>query len=604
MPRDVVAKPFIVALILILGACNDGGNSGNALFNESFEVSLQVGEGGTLDKTDAIVGAGTFVDFTISPDTGYAVASATGCNGQLSGNIYRTGAITTDCQVAVTFSNEASAVTLDYEPIKVFSFTWEDTIDATHYVLMENQDGSSGFTQIGEDIPADTESYQHIVPLHTRTNAQYFLQTCFAYGCNDSAVVNVEGSLLGSIGRIDPDRLSPSFGQTVTMSADGNTLAVASPNDQLETMDVECDPVSPIPLAGSGSVYVFTRNGSVWAQQAVLQPSNPCEVRFGRSISISADGNRLAVGTSGTRIANEFMGFRDLPEEFAGDVYVFQRNGTHWQLDAALRASNPDSHDGFGQSVELSADGNTLAVSAPRERSAASGVNGDQNDNSGFAVGAVYVFERLENTWVEQAYLKSGAEIIDRRFFGFQLGLSGQGDTLVASGISEFFVFERSGEQWRQTAIESLNGFASAIDIDFSGDVIIAGDSARPGGGVAYLYTRVNGDWSQQATIIASNADANDRFGERVAVSADGMTLLIGATVEAGNARGLAGDESDNSLSVAGAAYVFQSKGGSWIQQAYVKSRDTAARDFFGRSLSLSGDGTTLVVGGGGVYLY
>jgi hypothetical protein len=70
-----------------------------------------------------------------------------------------------------------------------------------------------------------------------------------------------------------------------------------------------------------------------------------------------------------------------------------------------VKASNTGSSDVFGYSVALSADGNTLAVGAYGEASNATGVNGDDTDNSASASGAVYVFARTGSTWAQQAYV-------------------------------------------------------------------------------------------------------------------------------------------------------------------------------------------------------
>ncbi len=79
----------------------------------------------------------------------------------------------------------------------------------------------------------------------------------------------------------------------------------------------------------------------------------------------------------------------------AGAAYVFTRDsGGVWTQQAYVKASNTDAFDDFGQSVALSDDGNTLAVGAIDEDSAATGVNGDQADNNSARAGAVYVFHR------------------------------------------------------------------------------------------------------------------------------------------------------------------------------------------------------------------
>ena len=81
---------------------------------------------------------------------------------------------------------------------------------------------------------------------------------------------------------------------------------------------------------------------------------------------------------------------------------------------------------------------------------------------------------------------------------------------------------------------------------------------------------------AQQAYLKASNTDAGDGFGESVAVSGD--TVVVGASGEASNAKGVNGDQNDNSALYAGAAYVFVRNGTTWSQQAYLKASNTDAR--------------------------
>src|ERR687891_1856882 len=84
---------------------------------------------------------------------------------------------------------------------------------------------------------------------------------------------------------------------------------------------------------------------------------------------------------------------------------------------AYIKASNADAYDHFacgggnqghrGDSIAISRDGNTMAVGAPYESSNARGINGNQNDNSMYAAGAVYVFTRQGDAWAQQAYVKA-----------------------------------------------------------------------------------------------------------------------------------------------------------------------------------------------------
>ncbi|MCZ7599559.1 MAG: FG-GAP repeat protein [Gammaproteobacteria bacterium] len=99
--------------------------------------------------------------------------------------------------------------------------------------------------------------------------------------------------------------------------------------------------------------------------------------------------------------------------------------------------------------------------------------------------------------------------------------------------------------------------------------------------------------WRSRAYLKASNTGANDWFGRSVAVSGD--TVVVGASGEGSAATSVDGDESNNSASSSGAAYVFVRDGTTWSQQAYLKASNTGAGDNFGYSVAVSGD--TIVVG-------
>nr|WP_053233931.1 FG-GAP repeat protein [Nonlabens ulvanivorans] len=127
-------------------------------------------------------------------------------------------------------------------------------------------------------------------------------------------------------------------------------------------------------------------------------------------------------------------------------MYVFIRTGTSWIQQAYIKASNTDPSDLFGRAVTLSSDGNTLAVGANEEDSNATGINGNQNDNSNNRSGAVYLFTRIGTTWSQQAYIKaSNTEVGDQ--FGESITLSGDGNTMAIGGAS-FEDSNATGNQW------------------------------------------------------------------------------------------------------------------------------------------------------------
>lgn len=101
---------------------------------------------------------------------------------------------------------------------------------------------------------------------------------------------------------------------------------------------------------------------------------------------------------------------------------------------------------------------------------------------------------------------------------------------------------------------------------------------------------------AQQAYVKASNSASNDNFGLSVAISGD--TAVVGAPGEDSASTGVNGNQTDNSASGSGAAYVFVRSGTSWSQQAYLKASNTAAGDAFGSAVSISAD--TIVIGAPG----
>ena len=135
-------------------------------------------------------------------------------------------------------------------------------------------------------------------------------------------------------------------------------------------------PVGGLPQAGA--VYVFVRDGTNWTQEAYLKASNTDgSDQFGYSVSLS--GDTLAVGASredsnGTGVNSATQA--DNSAFNSGAVYVFLRSATDWSQQAYIKASNTSANDWFGLSLDLSADGDTLAVGAMYEDSIASGIDG------------------------------------------------------------------------------------------------------------------------------------------------------------------------------------------------------------------------------------
>ena len=259
------------------------------------------------------------------------------------------------------------------------------------------------------------------------------------------------------------------FGYSVAISNDGNTVAVGAP-------------VQGNYNSSEGAAYIFTRSGTTWSQQAKLQPSNIANTDFfGEAISLSHSGNDLIVSNG--------------PYVRAQSAYIFTRSGTTWSQQAELQAGDVTGQSEFGQSVSISAYGNTAIVGSAGPENAAT---------SGFA----YIFTRSGTTWSQQAKLEASDATLE-------------------------------------------DGFGRSVDIDQFGDIAIVGapyeETGATHAGSVYIFTKsATGSWTQTKKIQASDVTANGKFGESVSISWDGSVAIVGGT-EYNSSSGVTG----------GAAYIF-----------------------------------------------
>ena len=369
------------------------------------------------------------------------------------------------------------------------------------------------------------------------------------------------------------------FGFTVALSGDGNTLAVNANFEDGGAAGIngnQSDESAP----GAGAVYVFARGGATWTQQAYIKASNIGEGdRFGYALALSDDGHTLAAGAIGEdSISTGASGNPgDNSAEQAGAMYVFTRAGGAWSQQAYLKASNTQAGDMFGFCAALSGDGNTMGVCGYDEDSSAEGVGGDQLDNRSNGSGAVYVMARNGGAWRQQAYVKA-SNTTTQGAFGAAIALSADGSTMAVASVDE----------------DGLNPGVGAVpwqaDRNAPDRTRIAEDSA----GAVYVYGRRGEEWTFQAYIKSSNIRANDTFGTRLALSADGSVLAAGAPQQPGGGTGVTPSATASSAPESGAVYVFVRETGKWRQDAYIKAPDAAEYDLFGSAVSLSGNGRLL----------
>ena len=286
------------------------------------------------------------------------------------------------------------------------------------------------------------------------------------------------------------------------------------------------------PLVGfADNVFAYAVQGSISVQTVTVMVDAPADV------SLTVNGQALVSGVASAPVALN-LGKNLLTIVATGPggqaTYTITVTRELGEQDAYVKASNTNTGDHFGSPMAISGD--TLVVSAAYESSNATGINGNQADNSMLQSGAVYVFIRSGGVWSQQAYLKASNPGW-QDYFGYSVAISG--DTIVV------------GARFESSNATGINGDQT-------------NDKAKMSG-AAYVFVRSGTIWSQQAYLKASNTDKDDQFGWSVAISGD--TVVVGAVGESSKASGVNGDQADNSLTLSGAAYVFVRTGSTWTQQ-------------------------------------
>lgn len=332
-----------------------------------------------------------------------------------------------------------------------------------------------------------------------------------------------------------------------SVAVDGDYAAVAAPWD------------------GAGSVYVFSRVGGAWTQQAKIDApaAMTSGARFGYAVALASD--RLVVGA---------------PLAGTGHAFVYSRVGAAWSLEQALVAPGVATGEQLG--VAVATDGTTTVVGARYE------------DDGARPGGAAHVFVRSGTTWTHQQRLH-GSDQAAGDDFGSAVAVDGT--TAVVGAIfhtspgfaGAAYVFTRSGATWSQQAklvasdAAPLDQFARSLALD--GDLVVVGAPQNQitlfNEGAAYVFTRSGGTWSQTTRLVGATPVANDQLGYSVALF--GEVVALGARFD------------DTRATDAGAVAFFERTSAGWLTRAERTAPDGAAGDRFGDSVALSAD--TLVVG-------
>ncbi|TNF70247.1 MAG: DUF4347 domain-containing protein [Gammaproteobacteria bacterium] len=362
---------------------------------------------------------------------------------------------------------------------------------------------------------------------------------------------------------IDGEAATDNFGVSTTISDNGNRIAVGAWNN---------DGTGP----DAGHVRVYDWNGSAWIQAEIDIDGEAAGDRFGRSVTLSADGNRLAVGA----VSNNGNGAD------SGHVRVFDWDGSNW-IQVGVDIDGEAAADNFGTEVSLSSDGSRLAIGAVG------------NDGNGAGSGHVRIFEFNGTSWIQV-----GADI-DGEAAGDQLGasvsLNAAGDRVAVGGYLNdgngadsgyVQVYDWNGSAWVQAGVD-IDGEAaqdrSGLEVSLSSDgnrlAINAPQNDGNGGnsGHVRIYDWNGFTWVQAGVDIDGEA-AGDSLGASVVLSNDGNRVAIGASKNDGN-----GTDS-------GHLRIYDWDGSNWVQLG-IDIDGEAAADRFGSSAAISADGSRVIIG-------
>jgi len=346
------------------------------------------------------------------------------------------------------------------------------------------------------------------------------------------------------------------YGGAVSLSADGSVLAIGAAT------------AGTVNGFQTGEVRVYQNIDGTWINVGLAISGESNGDLSGTDVSLSADGNILAVGATGT------------------DPYVkvYENIDNVWNQVGATIEGESDS-DQTGRSVALSADGSILAVGASRA-----------NDN-GLEAGQVRVYENVDGTWTQVGEGINGQAEGDRS--GENISLSADGTVLaigsawhdgVGTDVGQVRVFRNTAGAWTQVGAD-INGdvtfdyLGSAVSLSSDGNILAAGAPVN-GAGFVRIFQNIADTWTQIGTDIIGESD-EDFSGTSVALSADGNIVSIGATTNS--------DNGNNS----GQVRAYQNDEGTWTQIGADINGENSG-DFSGAAIATSSDGTVLAIGSPG----
>ncbi len=294
-------------------------------------------------------------------------------------------------------------------------------------------------------------------------------------------------------------------GTSVSLSSDGSIVAIGAPRNDGNGND-------------SGQVRIYENQSGSWVQIGDDIDGETANNRFGAAVSISKEGNIVAVGAP----------FNSGGAGASGHVRILENQSGNW-VQIGQDIEGEFGGDFSGSAVSLSSEGTIVAIAAAR------------NDGNGNDSGHVRVYENQSGNWVQVGQDIDGESAGDQS--GSSLSLSNDGSRLAIGATfnngnggnsGQVRVFENQAGNWVKIGLD-VNGedagdlFGWSVDLSSNGKVMVSSGPANASSrGYAKIYQDQSGSWVQVGQDIDGEA-ANNFSGRSVSLSSDGMEVAIGA---------------------------------------------------------------------------
>ncbi|KAJ5077095.1 hypothetical protein M0811_00415 [Anaeramoeba ignava] len=356
------------------------------------------------------------------------------------------------------------------------------------------------------------------------------------------------------------------FGNSVSISDD--FIAVGSPYKTIGNS------------TSQGEVNIFKFNGTNWNNyQTIIASDGESNDLFGFSVDLY--NNYLVIGAYEADVGNNTD---------QGKAYIFRNNGTQWNQEAILIASDGEAYGRFGFSVGIYNNSVIIGSFSPtlyenHIKNSAPNPNSNPKEKA-------YIFRNNGTQWNQEAILTSKDP--QGSLFGYSVDIYenysvvGEYGATVGSNMyqGKCYVFKFNGTNWNYDQVLFADDGNSYEEFGFSvsiyGDYIVSGAIYAKvyeiySQGKAYIFYNNGTSWNQNCTLIASEGDEDEDFGNSVDIDQD--NIIVGAYFA---------DANDNSQQ--GKAYTYTRNGSEWIETGILIASDGESGDTFGTSVSISND--------------